>query len=71
MVGAHLDVQLGVPHRDAQAASPHRLDMGRPLVDQGDVEAGIDQVRGDATAVGAGPEHCDLVVHPPSGNILG
>ena len=52
-----------VRHFDAHPARAHRLDMGRPLVDQDDVMAGPGEVGADRGAIGAGAENRD-----PSGH---
>jgi hypothetical protein len=46
-----------------EAARPHCLDVSGPLVDEHDIEPGIGEVGGDATAVRAGAENCDFLFH--------
>ena len=41
----------------------HRLDMGRPLIDEDDVEAGIGEVGSYTAAIGARSKHRDFLVH--------
>jgi hypothetical protein len=40
-----------------EAVPPHGFDMRRPLVDQGDIEARLDEIGGNAAAVGSGAEN--------------
>ena len=63
VIGADLrDAQRLLRHLDEEAVLAHRLDMGRPLVDEDDVVAGAGQVGAGAAAIGAGGEHGDLFV---------
>jgi hypothetical protein len=52
-------MRLAVADGDTQAIAAHCLDMLGPLVDQRHVLASVHQVRGNATAVGAGAEDGD------------
>ena len=63
VIGPHLGVDLALPQRDMQAVGAHGLDMGRPLVDEHDIEPRIGEVGRDAASVGAGAENGDFLVH--------
>ena len=56
-------MKLGFRHRDLDAVGAHRGNVFGPLIDQDDIEAGIDQIGGNTTAVGAGAEHRDFLRH--------
>ena len=57
---------LAVRHADDQAVGLEFFDLRRPLVDDGDVESRLGQIRADAAADGAGADYCDFLVHAGS-----
>ena len=69
VIGPHLGADLALPELHVQAVQAHRLDVGGPLVDQHDVEARVGEVGGDATAVRAGAEDCDFLIHDAFGKL--
>ncbi len=58
---ARVDVQARLRHVDRQPVRAHRLDVGRPLLDQRHVDSGGGQVRADRRSIGTGAEHGDLL----------
>jgi hypothetical protein len=63
MVGSHGCLDFSLSERYVEPFSPHCLDMGRPLVDEHNIEARVGEVRGDATAIGTRSKHCDFLIH--------
>ncbi|MND00066.1 hypothetical protein D3C83_185600 [compost metagenome] len=54
---------LAVRHLDADPGRLQGLDLGRPLVDDGDIVARLRQVGGNAAADGAGAQYGYLFFH--------
>jgi hypothetical protein len=63
MQRAHGHLQFAIRHLDAQAGPLQRFDLRRPLIDYGDVEAGIRQIRGNAAPDRTGAYYRNLFVH--------
>jgi hypothetical protein len=57
---AHLDLHGLLGHFDVQPCGPHRLDVRRPLIDDGNRMARADEVGADAAADRARAQYGDV-----------
>ena len=63
MIGLGGHPQRFFRHLDVEPVPAHGFNMLRPLIDQAHILTGVNQIGGDATAVGAGAEHRNSVNH--------